>query len=250
MRIAVIMAHILVVDDDETARLLVARALAKPHRSIQVAAHGQEALEQIAKTIPDLVITDVVMPKMNGWSLVRHLRTNHATAFVPVILMTSLASEHDRIRGFKLGADDFLTKPVSFEELELRVENVLHHSRTYSSKNALLGASLAGSIAQFGLATLLTVIELERKSGVLTLRNGERLGTIILNRGQVFSAQCDVASATQIEVMCELLSWTDGYFSFDERHVEVRDEVGMGTTALLLDAARRMDELVPVDIDD
>ncbi len=245
------MAHILVVDDDETARLLIARALARPHRNIRVAAHGQEALEQIAKTIPDLVISDVVMPKMNGWALVRRLRTNPATAFVPVILMTSLASEHDRIRGFKIGADDFVTKPVSFEELELRVENVLHHARTHSSKSALLSASLAGHTAQFGLATLLTVIELERKSGVLTLREGERRGGIVLHRGQVFSAECDgMAGATQIEVMCEMLSWGGGTFSFDERHVEVQGEVGMSTSLLLLDAARRMDELVPVDFDD
>src|SRR5512143_3861449 len=209
------MSHILVVDDDETARRLVAQALTRPHRTIHVAAHGEEALEQVAKTTPDLVISDVVMPKMNGWALVRRLRTTHATAFIPVILMTSLDSEHDRIRGFRLGADDFLSKPVSFEELELRVENVLHRARTHHTKSALMDAALAGHLAQFGLATLLTVLDLERKTGVLTLEHGDQHGTIVVRDGRVVDAR--IVEQPKLDVaqgIYELLSWSEGSFAF------------------------------------
>src|SRR5207248_10119671 len=74
---------------------------------------------------PDLIITDVMMPKLDGWQLVRALRSRHEFAFVPVIFLTALGGEEDRIRGFRLGADDYLPKPFRFEELELRVANAL-----------------------------------------------------------------------------------------------------------------------------
>lgn len=243
------MAHILVVDDDDTARNLIAQALARPHRTIHVAAHGEEALAQISTTMPDLVITDVVMPKMNGWSLVRRLRTTHSTAFVPVILMTSLDTERDRIRGFRLGADDFVSKPVSFEELELRVENVLHHARSHD-RDSLLGAALAGQLAQFGLATVLTVLELERKTGMLTVTHRGLHASLAFQKGRVHYARIEERpEVAAIECAQQLLSWNEGSFAFAEQPIDVEDEIRTGTAGLLLEAARRMDELDPIDVE-
>ena len=83
---------------------------------------------------PDLIITDVMMPKLDGWSLVRALRSRAELALVPVIFLTALGGEEDRIKGFRLGADDYLPKPFRFEELDLRVANALKKAKTTQAK--------------------------------------------------------------------------------------------------------------------
>ncbi len=123
------MPHILFVDDDPSVRSVIARALHRPQRTIEVAKHGEEALARGARNKPNLIVTDVVMPRMNGWAFVRRLRASPETAFIPVIFVTGLSSPTDRIRGFRIGADDYIAKPVDLDELELRVENVLHRAR-------------------------------------------------------------------------------------------------------------------------
>ncbi len=244
------MPHILFVDDDPTSRSVVAEALARPQRTIEVAAHGEEALASVARHRPDLVITDIVMPRMNGWVLVRRLRTSAATAFVPVILVSSLADAEDRIRGFRLGADDYLTKPVNLEELELRVENALHHARSRPTTNPLQGVGLAGDLRQFGVATLLTVLDMERKSGVLVLEREAESARLVMQEGRVVSAHFNKRDEPAgPSCVYELLDWSGGRFTFSEERVECSDEMGVTTASLLLEGARRMDELIRVEMD-
>ncbi len=238
------MPNILFVDDDPKVRSIVVRALHRPQRTIEAALHGEDALARVAKNKPDLIITDVIMPRMNGWALVRHLRAAPATAFIPVIFMTGLDSTTDRIRGFRIGADDYITKPVDLDELELRVENVLHHAR--GTREALRGAALAGDLSQFGLATPLTLLELERKTGVLTVERPPESAELAVKDGRIVQATLTQANKqrTGVECVCELLTWTTGRFAFAERHVEAGAGLEMSTTAILLEAARKMDELI------
>jgi len=240
------MPSILFVDDDPKVRSIVVRALRRPQRSIEAAQHGEDALARVAKSKPDLIITDVIMPRMNGWALVRRLRATPATAFIPVIFMTGLDSPTDRIRGFRIGADDYITKPVNLDELELRVENVLHHAR--GGHEAFRAAGLAGDLSQFGLATPLTILELERKSGVLTVERPAECAELAIKDGRIVYATMGAGAFTGVACVCELLTWTTGRFSFAERQIDASDgaQIGMSTTALLLEAARKMDELIPV----
>src|SRR5687768_10149664 len=117
--------RILVVDDDAWILRMVTTVLEKRGYDIQVAKDGEEGLERAQRDRPDLIITDVMMPKLDGWALVKKLRSTPELAFVPVIFLTALGSEEDRIRGFRLGADDYLAKPFRFEELDLRVAKAL-----------------------------------------------------------------------------------------------------------------------------
>ncbi len=233
------MPSILLVDDDLDMIACVARALARPQRTIDVAGHGEEALERIGVHKPDLVITDVIMPRMNGWSLVRRLRSSHETSFIPVIFMTSMDSPNDRIRGFRIGADDYVTKPVELDELELRVENVLHRTR---ERRHLPPVELTGDLASFGLATPLTMLELHKKSGVLAVERGYARAEVTIKDGNVANAELTgVPTMPPIDCLCELLTWTSGRFSFVERSIET-EESPLTTTALLLEAAQRLDE--------
>src|SRR5215470_13288746 len=119
--------RILVVDDDAWILRMVTTVLEKRGYEVEVARDGEEGLAQAQASPPDLIITDVMMPRLDGWALVKQLRARAELALVPVIFLTALGSDEDRIRGFRLGADDYLAKPFRFEELDLRVAKVLKH---------------------------------------------------------------------------------------------------------------------------
>jgi len=238
------MQNILVVDDDPCLRSLVAEVLARPHRTVEVATHGEEAIERIAAKKPHLIITDVVMPRLNGWSFVRRLRATPSTAFIPVIFMTALDEPKFRLRGFRIGADDYITKPIDFDELERRVESVFFRSRS----DGRGGAGLSGDLSQFGLATPLTILELERKTGVLAVAHPPKHAVLVVKDGRIIHAElgdrgrCDV-----LDCLCVALTWSSGRFSFTEQPVNVKESAAdiQPTTALLLDASRKLDELPP-----
>src|SRR5262245_1540241 len=122
--------HVLVADDDAWILRMVSTVLEKRGYSVETATDGEDALQRALARTPDLLITDVMMPRLDGWALVRRLRAHTQLAMLPVIFLTALSSEDDRIRGFRLGADDYLTKPFRFEELDLRVTKTLRRSQT------------------------------------------------------------------------------------------------------------------------
>jgi adenylate cyclase len=116
--------RILVVDDQRTNAEMVSGLLRNLGYEVELALGGQEALELVQTRGPDLVISDILMPGVDGYELCRRLRANAATALLPVILVTS-AEQSERIKGIEAGADDFLAKPVNWAELFGRVKRLL-----------------------------------------------------------------------------------------------------------------------------
>jgi PAS domain S-box-containing protein len=119
---------VLVVDDNADLRLMLERLLA-PHWTVRVASDGQEALELIAADAPDLVLSDVMMPRLDGIGLLDALRRDPATASIPVILLSARAGEQSAVSGLDAGADDYLVKPFSSVELVARVRANLQLAR-------------------------------------------------------------------------------------------------------------------------
>ncbi len=116
---------LLVVDDDLDTLKLVGTTLEKQGFHIIAAKDGQEALDRVAETKPDLILLDVMMPKMDGYEVTRRLRANPDTAGIPIILFTAKAQVDDKVAGLDAGADDYLTKPTHPAELVARVRNIL-----------------------------------------------------------------------------------------------------------------------------
>jgi DNA-binding response OmpR family regulator len=245
--------RILVVDDDAWILRMVTTVLEKRGYEIIVARDGEEGVEKAVQSNPDLVITDVMMPKLDGWNLVKQLRAKPQFAFVPVIFLTALGSDEDRIRGFRLGADDYLPKPFRFEELDLRVANALkRRAQVESTTKEQVRAPTAkgtpgihGSLDQLGLSSLLTILEMERKSGLLVLSHTSGdVGRIFLREGHVVRARLDNKPLPKNEqAIYHFLTWGVGKFEFTALDVEMEDEVKLSTTSLLMEGARRLDEL-------
>jgi DNA-binding response OmpR family regulator len=116
---------VLVADDDEDILGLVSFRLERSGYEVAAAKDGEEALRLARELSPALVVLDVMMPRLDGYEVTRRLREDEATRGIPVILLTALAQEADVARGFESGADDYLRKPFSPQELAARVQAVL-----------------------------------------------------------------------------------------------------------------------------
>jgi CheY-like chemotaxis protein len=239
--------HVLVADDDAWILRMVATVLEKRGYSVETAVDGEDALARALARPPDLLITDVMMPKMDGWSLVRQLRSHAELAMLPVIFLTALSSEDDRIRGFRLGADDYVTKPFRFEELDLRVAKTLRRTAqtVQETRDQLAGSGLRGDLTQVGLSSLLVLIEMERKTGLLSLRAPDDgpSAQVLVRDGKVVHARLnDADEPVDAECVYYLLTWGAGEFEFVACVVEGVDRVSVSTTHLLMEGARLMDE--------
>ena len=119
--------RVLVVDDEASIRRILETRLKMAGYDVVTAEDGEEAVDVYNKTAPDLVILDVMMPKMDGYGVTREIRR---TSDVPIIILTALGDVSERITGLELGADDYVIKPFSPKELEARVKAVLRRTNT------------------------------------------------------------------------------------------------------------------------
>lgn len=175
------MTHrILVVDDEPDITALVAYHLAKAGYRVSTAASGADALKAAREERPDVVILDVMLPGLSGYDVLDELRRRPETKEVGVILLTARREEPDRIRGLTLGADDYLTKPFSPQELVLRVQAVL---RRLTSPAVVSGSTItAGPLTIDRSAHM---VQVSGREVVLTALEYKLLLTLVERAGRV-----------------------------------------------------------------
>jgi two-component system, OmpR family, phosphate regulon response regulator PhoB len=177
------MTHrVLVVDDEPDITALVAYHLAKAGFRVSTAANGAEALKSAREERPDIVILDLMLPGVSGYDVLAELRKREETKDVGVILLTARREETDRIRGLSLGADDYLTKPFSPQELSLRVGGLL---RRLGSPAVSAGSTLAAGPVSIDRSAHRATVHGEELS--LTATEYKLLLTLVERRGRVQS---------------------------------------------------------------
>lgn len=122
-------ARVLVVDDEPDILSILVYQFSREGFRVSTAVNGQSAITTAVEERPDVVILDLMLPGIDGYEVLSRLRKNERTASIPVILLTARREEEERIRGFEVGADDYVTKPFSPRELILRVEALLRRSQ-------------------------------------------------------------------------------------------------------------------------
>ena len=130
------MSKILIVDDDPLIRELVGVFLRQEAFDVYEASDGQEALQVLEGVKPDLAILDIMMPRMDGWELIRELRASYD---FPVLMLTAKGETAQKIKGFQLGTDDYMVKPFEPEELVARVRALLKRYRIATSQTVQVG---------------------------------------------------------------------------------------------------------------
>ena len=154
-------ARILICDDDATLRQLLSTSLTTEGYQVVTAEDGEDALESIRREVRDLIILDVLMPKIDGIDFCRKIRAEPETAPIPVIMLGNLSDVDDKVMGLRAGADQYITKPVDFHELSVRIAALLDRTRLLRSRiGKLSGTVLAFIGAKGGVGTTTVVANL------------------------------------------------------------------------------------------
>ena len=167
---------IVLVDDDRVIQKMVGGFLERTGYRVRRASDGIEALEMVHERVPDLVITDVRMPELNGIELTSRLRGNHRTAGVPILMFSDLVEARDALAGYAVGADDYLPKPFELAILEAKVQSLLRRSAGAAAKanrgRVILFAHAKGGVGTTSLAVntaVLLAAQSSRPVGLLDL---------------------------------------------------------------------------------
>ncbi|HEY1820094.1 MAG TPA: response regulator transcription factor [Trebonia sp.] len=206
--------RIVVVDDDPTVADVVGRYLVRDGHTVECVHDGHEALRRIAEHQPDLVVLDLMLPGIDGLEVCRRLRERWP---IPVVMLTALGDETDRLAGFEIGADDYVTKPFSPRELAMRVRSVLRRSRSAAPGDR---PDMTGQAATGGQPVLTDhdvivdlaahKVRLGGKLVQLTSREYDLLVFLLRNPRQVF---------TREQLLSEVWGWTFGDTSTVTVHV-------------------------------
>jgi two-component system OmpR family response regulator len=262
----VTLGRILVVDDDPWIQRSVASALGQRGYQVSLAGDGQGGFAVASKVRPDLILTSVSLPAMEGWSWWERLRTLPACADIPIVFLQSVLDSSREIRGSG-PRDQRLRKPFRVEDLERAIVTTLGGEPVQTlvgqSTSPALAASPAeapgtgaikpsaghrplsavrGQLDQIGLSSILVVLEMERKTGILLVERAQGTARLFLRKGRIIRADTEEPRLTGPPAVFETLSWSSGSFDFLTGDIGGIDEIQTSTTFLLIEGARRFDE--------
>jgi len=229
----------IVVADAET-RILerLSTALGIAGFSVATATNGMEAIGACLSRPPDVVLVERDMPVVDGLHVLQEMGRHTELASVPVMMMSSEATDLIRLQAFQLGAMDFIPKPFTVLEVILRARRWARASRRDPERIVL-----RGTLAELGLPSLLTMFEHERKSGQLALTRDQVVAWLDFVDGKVVRARSTEIAADSHTVVMNVLDWQAGYFELSAGSPAVAmPDLDATATQLLLEHARRRDE--------
>jgi DNA-binding response OmpR family regulator len=235
--------QLLLVDQDPNSRTVLEVSLKKAGYTVTTSDDGLDALQKIELSAPDLVLTDTRLSGLDGFGLVKRMKEKPEWAAIPVVFLSSRKSVEDKVRGFELGVEDYLTKPIFVRELIARINMLLNRraKERIAARQTTSGRTrFTGSILDMGVVDLLQTFEVSRKSGVLHVTHGSDETVISFRDGQIVHAM--LGRLQGAEAVYRALVWNEGDFAIEFGQVDVVDNVGISTQGLLMEGMRRVDE--------
>ncbi|HMR09160.1 MAG TPA: response regulator [Polyangiaceae bacterium] len=232
---------VVVVDDDARWRETAAQPFRQRGDRVRTFSDGLQALAECIEDPPNIILSDVQMPRMDGWQLLRMIRARPALARTPFVFLTSLDGDAERLKGYQLGVDAYVPKPFRAEELLLRVRRLVRQA--YAPPSERGHQMLRGDLQHVAPAALMSFLAGERKSGQLLLV-GEKVARVLFSEGKPVRAEVEGERMrrTSRAVILELLSWDSGEFELSEQDVSHVDEVRATVNELVLEHAKLVDE--------
>ena len=231
---------ILIVDDEPKVASFLARMLKKKGYHVDFARDGVEAAEKIENHAFDLIISDIAMPRMDGYELFQHLKQKYGVCPCPFIFISAHTDSTEQIKGFQMGANDYLTKPFVMERLYASVENVLAKAANKSAADENI--DLSGDLSKIRLEEIAQLAELTQMTGEMRITKDEMIiGNILFKDGELVDA--GTPSLQGEEAFYDLFAADSGSFQFISRQAEDID--GAITTpmmSILFEASRLSDE--------
>jgi CheY-like chemotaxis protein len=242
--------NLLLVDDSVGVRIELGDALRDRGLRVRVAENGLVAIAAALKRPPDIILSDVEMPVMDGWTFLRMTRARQRLAPIPFVFFTRLNDDLSRLQAYRMGVEDFLSKDTGPDEILLRLQGVLarHKSRkpitvNPSPSGSTGGQGLRGELQHVKLGSLLSFLESEKRTGHLVLDNGRDQATLDIVSGMLAGVHNLGNYAHVHDRVFELLDWPTGEFEFvASEELDREPDKLTPVTYLLMEHARRQDE--------
>ena len=231
--------NLLLVDSDAKSQRLLEVSLRKAGFSVTTAVNGADAIEKVALSMPDLIISDTKMPTLDGFEFCERMKADGKTKNIPFVFLTAQKNIEHKIRGLELGVDDYLTKPIYLKEVVTRIR-ILLERREKETLERRDRSGFSGFLGDMGVVDLLQTIEIGRKTGILTLKNGPQEGKIYFRSGKVVDAEMGKLHGEK--AIYRFLVWADGNFEIDFVNHDRADAIDVSTQGLLMEGMRRVDE--------
>ena len=242
--------NLLLVDDSVGVRIELGDALRDRGLRVRVAENGLVAIAAALKRPPDIILSDVEMPVMDGWTFLRMTRARQRLAHIPFVFFTRLTDDLSRLQAYRMGVEDFLSKETGADEVLARLQGVLarHKSRpgatTSTTTSGGGGQGLRGDLQHVKLGSLMSFLESEKRTGRLHLDNGRDNAVLEILSGQLAGVENLGNYAHAHDRVFELLDWPTGDFEFvsaENADIKASGEL-TPMTYLLMEHARRADE--------
>lgn len=230
--------RILVVDPERDVRDLIVSGLTAQGYELLAASTGVECLAIAQSEHLDLICTEVALPGIDGFKAAERLQEDSVTQHVPIVFLTTRTSLTDRVKGLRLGAHAYLTKPFAFPELYAVIDGIIRRAQRQTVPMPTAG--LTGSLAAVGIAGVIQAIEAEAQSGVLSVASETKWGRVCFSQGKVVEATTGSGSGDQ--AVYEMLSWNSGSYAFRAQSVDQQAALAENATSLLMRAFQRYDE--------
>ena len=224
-------ANVLIVEDEPKLARAMALYLSARGYQVRTAAHGAEALEHVARSRPDVIVADIMMPVMDGYTLCRRLRSDPVSCTIPILFLTAKDDDMDRIGALKIGADDYLAKPSELADIHSRIQALL--ARVEAARRVPLDSiRLMGKLAETDLMDLIQALEMYEQTGALMLKQNGESGVLYFQEGRIVGAELGTAGGQQ--PLASLLTWKIGTYVFvsNMNRKEVRLTAGIANVLM------------------
>lgn len=232
--------RLLIVDDNALIRRVVYDFFMPRGYRVDAADDGTTALEHLDLQTPDVIIADILMPSMDGWRFFEEVRNRDETAETPFIFLTTEKELPKRLHGYRLGAEDYITKPFEIEELHARVEVIIKRYRALLAARRGEDSLLSGSLEHMGMADLIQFHAMGGKDGVIRIDHGKSIGFIHIFQGEIVHAS--VGGVTGTKALYRMLGWEKAVFRVSTSNGIPKEKTMAGSANNIL-----MDGLVSLD---